>query len=361
MQKIFISYSRKDIDFVRKLAGDLEQAGYDVWWDIADLRGGADWVREIPKAIKSSRYVIVVLTPTSNESEWVKKEIAEALSLRKRIIPIILLPCSVPFELKTINPINFSVSEYTDNLGKLLSSFGNTGKLSIPSHQVTDIEKRLSDIRQRLLQWRKPNELLQLKWEVEKIIAVFPKKDQPIDAVILLEEIDRQISAQKKRSQLSKWPTVVTAFVCVLFGMGLLLLRDYWLPTILSGSPPTFIAISTITPTLFSTNTPIMFPTPTLVPNEIIVTFSDDSTTSYKCSTSPETAILNLGEKIRLEFSAAMTEDDLSKLEWWTFISGSKEKVGVGETAFYSLTNEGGIIYVMIGDVIICTLNIQTP
>jgi hypothetical protein len=99
----------------------------------------------------------------------------------------------------------------------------------------------------------------------------------------------------------------------------------------------------------------------TLVPNEIIVTFSDDSTTSYKCSTSPETAILNLGEKIRLEFSAAMTEDDLSKLEWWTFISGSKEKVGVGETAFYSLTNEGGIIYVMIGDVIICTLNIQTP
>jgi hypothetical protein len=264
MQKIFISYSRKDIDFVRKLAGDLEQAGYDVWWDIADLRGGADWVREIPKAIKSSRYVIVVLTPTSNESEWVKKEIAEALSLRKRIIPIILLPCSVPFELKTINPINFSVSEYTDNLGKLLSSFGNTGKLSIPSHQVTDIEKRLSDIRQRLLQWRKPNELLQLKWEVEKIIAVFPKKDQPIDAVILLEEIDRQISAQKKRSQLSKWPTVVTAFVCVLFGMGLLLLRDYWLPTILSGSPPTFIAISTITPTLFSTNTPIMFPTPTV-------------------------------------------------------------------------------------------------
>ena len=26
--------------FVRRLAGDLEKAGYDVWWDLTDLRGG---------------------------------------------------------------------------------------------------------------------------------------------------------------------------------------------------------------------------------------------------------------------------------------------------------------------------------
>ena len=39
MEKVFISYSRKDIEFARKLAGDLEKASYDVWWDITDLRG----------------------------------------------------------------------------------------------------------------------------------------------------------------------------------------------------------------------------------------------------------------------------------------------------------------------------------
>jgi hypothetical protein len=50
MEKVFISYSRKDIDFARKLASDLEKAGYDVWWDITDLRGGDDWVRTIPAA-----------------------------------------------------------------------------------------------------------------------------------------------------------------------------------------------------------------------------------------------------------------------------------------------------------------------
>ncbi len=63
MQHIFISYSRKDINFARKLAEDLEKAGYDVWWDISDLRGGDDWVRLIPDAIEASGFFIVVLSP----------------------------------------------------------------------------------------------------------------------------------------------------------------------------------------------------------------------------------------------------------------------------------------------------------
>ena len=53
MHKIFISYSRKDIDFVRKLAADLEKASFDVWWDITDLRGGDEWVTRIAAAKRS--------------------------------------------------------------------------------------------------------------------------------------------------------------------------------------------------------------------------------------------------------------------------------------------------------------------
>jgi hypothetical protein len=127
MQRIFISYSRKDIDFVRKLAGDLEKAGYDVWWDISDLQGGDDWVRGIPDAISSSQFVLVVLTPTSIESEWVRKEYTQALSLRKKVIPLMLVPSSVPFSLNTINFINFAVGEYTDNYKKLLEAMDYTG------------------------------------------------------------------------------------------------------------------------------------------------------------------------------------------------------------------------------------------
>ena len=128
MEKVFISYSRKDIEFARKLAGDLEKAGYDVWWDITDLRGGDDWVSTIPAAIAASKYMVVVLTPNSIESAWVRKEYTQALSLRKKIVPIMLVPCSVPFALNTINFVNFATGEYEDNFKTLLSPLGFTGK-----------------------------------------------------------------------------------------------------------------------------------------------------------------------------------------------------------------------------------------
>lgn len=128
MQKVFISYSRKDIDFAKKLAGDLEKAGFDVWWDITDLRGGDDWVKKLPEAIESSQHFVIVLTPNSVKSEWVQKEYTQAISLHKKIIPIMFEACEVPFALNTINFINFINGEYGDNFKNLLSALGYTGK-----------------------------------------------------------------------------------------------------------------------------------------------------------------------------------------------------------------------------------------
>ncbi len=126
MEKIFISYSRKDIDFVRKLAADLEKANYDVWWDITDLRGGDEWVTRIEAAIEASQTVIVVLSPNSLQSEWVRKEYTQAIGLHKRIIPIMFAPSPVPFALNTINYVNFVSGEYQDNFASLLSALGYT-------------------------------------------------------------------------------------------------------------------------------------------------------------------------------------------------------------------------------------------
>ncbi len=128
MEKIFISYSRKDIDFVRKLAGDLEKAGYDVWWDLTDLRGGDDWPRVIPQAIESSKYVIVVISPNSIVSDWVEKEYTHALELHKKIIPIMLSRATLPFALNTINFIDFTSDDYVGNFNHLLTALGYTGE-----------------------------------------------------------------------------------------------------------------------------------------------------------------------------------------------------------------------------------------
>jgi hypothetical protein len=130
MTQIFISYSRKDTAFVRRLAGDLEKAGYSIWWDVSDLRGGDDWVRLIPEAIEKSDYFIVVLSPNSTASEWVRREYTQALSLRKKVIPIMLERTTVPFSLNTINFLDFtSEAAYPENVKALLLALGYTGSM----------------------------------------------------------------------------------------------------------------------------------------------------------------------------------------------------------------------------------------
>lgn len=146
MEKVFISYSRKDIGIARKLAGDLERAGYDVWWDITDLHGGDDWVRTLPAAIASARFFIILLTPNSVESEWVRKEYTQALSLRKKIIPIMWVPCSVPFALNTINYINCSTGKYSEQFKNLLSALEFSGASAATTSDPTPFILRRSTV-----------------------------------------------------------------------------------------------------------------------------------------------------------------------------------------------------------------------
>src|SRR5215208_6929490 len=128
MPQIFISYSRKDISFVRRLAGDLEKPGYEFGGDLTDLRGGDDWPRVIPAAIEASQHVIVVLSPNSAVSDWVEKEYTQALSLRKKIIPIMLERSGVPFSLNNINYVDFTSDDYVGNFNHLLTALGYTGE-----------------------------------------------------------------------------------------------------------------------------------------------------------------------------------------------------------------------------------------
>lgn len=89
MAKVFISYSRKDIQFVQMFAQTLMSNGVEVWWDLSSLQGGDNWTNEIPKAIENCDSCIVVLSPNSVQSEWVQKEYTYALKQEKRIIPLL--------------------------------------------------------------------------------------------------------------------------------------------------------------------------------------------------------------------------------------------------------------------------------
>lgn len=107
-QQYFFSYSRKDADFVIKLAGDLKKAGINVWVDQLDISPGARWDDSVEKGLQNATGMLVVLSETSAQSENVMDEVSYALGKGKRVVPLLIHNCEVPFRLARFQRIDFT-------------------------------------------------------------------------------------------------------------------------------------------------------------------------------------------------------------------------------------------------------------
>ncbi|MEW8062182.1 MAG: toll/interleukin-1 receptor domain-containing protein, partial [Candidatus Thiodiazotropha sp.] len=126
MDDIFISYSRVDTDFVVKLRESLTQRDYQVWVDQDSIPYAVEWRPEIQQAIDSAQAVIFVISPESAASAECEKEINYALSIYKRLIPIIYRPvdpAQLPQQLRKLNWLPFDQGEaFADGLEKLIET-----------------------------------------------------------------------------------------------------------------------------------------------------------------------------------------------------------------------------------------------
>ena len=89
MADVFISYSRKDKEFVRRLHDALHKLNRDVWVDWEDIPRGVDWLDQIYDGIAQANSFVVVVSPDSLISEICVQETAHAIQHHKRIVPLI--------------------------------------------------------------------------------------------------------------------------------------------------------------------------------------------------------------------------------------------------------------------------------
>jgi hypothetical protein len=89
MIDIFISYSRRDVEFVRSLYAALTAGGLDVWVDLKDIDYSTQWWDEICSAIDRAQNMLFVISPDSLSSEYCHRELARARAANKRIITVL--------------------------------------------------------------------------------------------------------------------------------------------------------------------------------------------------------------------------------------------------------------------------------
>jgi hypothetical protein len=89
---VFISYSRNDGDFARKLNEQLQINGRSTWFDQDSIASGADFQKEIYKGITSSNNFVFLISQKSIESPYCADEVAYAALQGKRIITLRVEP-----------------------------------------------------------------------------------------------------------------------------------------------------------------------------------------------------------------------------------------------------------------------------
>lgn len=161
---IFISHASKDDNFVKDLRQALEDLGLSVWVDSRELIAGNKLAPEIDQAIEQARQVIVVLSPNTVNSPWVRKEIKKALEVEQtrkddgyRVIPLLLPgiepsalalwfdeePVGVRVQLTT-GAVSEALPQILAALGERLPNDAERGQIA-PTQPVEDLLLELSD------------------------------------------------------------------------------------------------------------------------------------------------------------------------------------------------------------------------
>ena len=90
MGHIFISYSRKDVDYAEKLVNALRREGFNPWVDKDELGAGTLWLTRLDKQILTCDAYILIMSRNAKASKWVPDELIAAKSKGKPIFPLLL-------------------------------------------------------------------------------------------------------------------------------------------------------------------------------------------------------------------------------------------------------------------------------
>ncbi|PKB25270.1 putative ATPase [Novosphingobium kunmingense] len=107
MPEVFISYNRQDQAHARLFAEGLASEGFDVWWD-ATLRTGDNWDAITEQSLNEAEAVVVLWSPRSVSSRWVRSEAAVALR-NGTLIPLMIEDC--------LRPVMFELTQSANLIG----------------------------------------------------------------------------------------------------------------------------------------------------------------------------------------------------------------------------------------------------
>lgn len=101
MADVFVSYARVDKARVAPIVAAIEAQGWTVWWD-PEIAAGQQFDDQIEAQLGAARCVLVVWTPTSVSSRWVRGEAREAAD-RGILVPVRFEDARLPMDVRALH------------------------------------------------------------------------------------------------------------------------------------------------------------------------------------------------------------------------------------------------------------------
>ena len=151
----FISYAREDRAFVEDdLVPLCRRHDYDPWWDVDGISGGEDFEQRIITALRGSDQFLLVMSPDSQASEWVRDELHSAFHLGIPVIPLLYResdPLAFHIRLPRLQVVD--VRQRVEPLARVFDSRSGVNQTA-PKRDSLDLAKEFAVIAATLLRWQ---------------------------------------------------------------------------------------------------------------------------------------------------------------------------------------------------------------
>lgn len=106
MADVFVSYKKEEHPHAQRVIAALAAEGYTTWWDDR-LNPAEHWDEVIEREISAARAVVVLWTPSSAKSQWVRSE-AEFAKKAGKLVPIVLTECELPISFSLVQAVDLT-------------------------------------------------------------------------------------------------------------------------------------------------------------------------------------------------------------------------------------------------------------
>ncbi len=148
--RVFISHSHANREDARDISEALRAARFSVWLDAWELQAGDSIAAKVREGLSTSDFLVVLLSPESVRSRWVREEIAMALSkeLRQRaitVVPVLLQDCNLPPALRDLLYVDLRGDRH-EGIAKLVESLSRARAIDFARLTPRQFEEMVADV-----------------------------------------------------------------------------------------------------------------------------------------------------------------------------------------------------------------------